>query len=93
MVSTANEYEFEVTDDVPPEPDKLFTKSQLADAVAKHVPNDVEVSVNTRFRRTVVRVNDRDKELEVSWYKFREENQYGGDGWAVVMSAVEAVGY
>lgn len=91
--TTANDYDFPVpTGDIPARPDRLYVPAQLEAAVAAHVPDDVTTTVNTRFRRTVVRVTlDDDDELtalEISWDAFEDEDHYGGDGWLVVMSAV-----
>ena len=87
QVEPVNEYDFPVTGDVPAAPDKCHVPRQLEEAVAAHVPADLEVDVNTRFTRTVARMSG--STLEVSWDTYQDEEHYGGDGWAVIMSAVQ----
>lgn len=91
-VETANDYEFAVPEPEHDRPERLYIERQLEEAVDEIAP--VPVEVNTRFRRTVAR-GEYDgrtgslQKIEISWDAFQDEEHYGGDGWAVVIAAVE----
>lgn len=97
MTQLVGQYDFEIRaeNEVPARPEKLFVPEQLEEAVSKLVSGEIDVTVNTRFRRTVVRamhdgVTHDVFEVEISWEHFEEEEHYGGDGWLVVCSALAA---
>lgn len=82
-------------DDAPATPERLFVESQLRTAVQSHVPDDVTVEVNTRFKRTFTRFTEGPDGgvLEVSWDLFKDEDHYEGTdtAWAVICASASNV--
>lgn len=92
-MKTLNEYGFDVTSDVPPEPDRLYTPSQLESAL-EEAYNISEAEVSKRFKKRVAEVTqmriDDPITGRVSWKVFdEEEHTVRASGWEVICSALE----
>ena len=99
-MNTLNDYNFRIVleDELPEEPERLFTKNQLRTAI-REVTGADDVVVTGQFSRSVTkvrkhRVTHEPDEIKVSWDVFADENRYdpGVGGWVVIMSSLKSHG-